>query len=364
LVIDAIDSWESGGTEKQLRTLIEALDRKFFEPELLFLRPSSSLRPEDLPCPVFVASDGNSRWGMLRGLIREMRKRRPDVVQCFFRDGTYYGTLAAFLAGVPVKVSGRRNAGHWITTRDRLALPIINRLTDAWQCNSRAAFESLKSGERIPAWRIEILPNGLDLLRFSPPAESERAALRNGMGIPLGALTVVSVANLTQVKDPEIIVEAAAELHSQIPNVIFLIVGEGPLRGALDLRIKELGLTDVVRLCGAQSDVRPFLAVADIGLLTSRSEGSSNSILEYMAMELPSVISDIPSNRELADGAFFEVGSARDLSRKILDLWNNVDVRVALRRQYRLQAAEFALDALARRAQSFYIKWLASELSN
>jgi glycosyltransferase involved in cell wall biosynthesis len=131
-------------------------------------------------------------------------------------------------------------------------------------------------------------------------------------------------------------------------------VGEGPLRISLASRIEELGLTANVRLAGAQSDVRPYLAAADIGLLTSRSEGSSNSLLEYMAMGVPAVVTDLPANRELVEGEFFEAGNARELSSRVLSLWQDPQQRARMSEDYRRQAKEFGLDAFARRAQSYY----------
>ena len=361
LVIDAIDSWEDGGTEQQVGKLLAALDRNYFEPELYFLRPPAKLTPQDFPCPVYWASPGSesSRFRTLWRLTRLLRQHRPHIVQTFFRDGTYYGTVAAWAARVPVVVISRRNAGHWKTALDRLALKVINRLADAWQCNSRAAFDSLVE-EAVPADRIEILPNAVDLERLSVPAPEGRLAARLALGLPPAAPVFVSVATLFPVKDPMVLVEAAGRVRQVLPDAMFLLVGEGPLRASLMNRIQELRLAGTVRLVGAQLDVRPYLAAADIGLLTSRSEGSSNSLLEYMAMGLPSVLSDIPASRELVDGVFFEPGNALDVAEKILDLWNDGERRGRMQAQYRSRAMEYGLEPLVRRARSYYFE-LAAE---
>jgi len=360
-VIDSINSWEDGGTEKQLQKLIEALDRRYFEPELYFLRPSSGLGPDDFPCPVHVATLKRSRLSILWGLVRVLRERHPDLVQCFFRDGILYGTVAAFLARAPMIVSGIRNAGHWVSKRDRLALGMINRLTDAWQCNSRTAFEFLRTVQGLPQDRVEILPNGLDLSGYAPPTKEQRQAARRGLGLPEASPVCISVANLFPVKDPQTLVEAAASVHRSLPDAQFLLVGEGPLRDSLTARIRRAGLADAVRLVGAQSDLRPYLMAADVGLLTSRSESSSNSVLEYMAMGLPAVLSDIPANRELVDDVFFESGNADALAGKILDLWNNPALRAQLGQEYRRRVTQFSLDHLAHRAQAYYMKWTSEE---
>ena len=292
-------------------------------------------------------------------LTQLFRQHRPHIVQTFFRDGTYYGTVAAWIARVPVIVISRRNAGHWKTALDRLALKVVNRLADVWQCNSRTALESL-TAEGVPAGRIDILPNALDLERFSVPAPEERLGARQALALSPTAPVFVSVATLFPVKDPQTLIEAAALVRPALSDALFLLVGEGPLRSVLSKRIEELGLAGTVRLVGAQADVRPFLAAADIGLLTSRSEGSSNSLLEYMAMGLPSVVSDLPANRELVEGEFFQAGNAHDFAEKILGLWRNPDMRARMQAEYRSRAMEYGLDAFARRAQSYYLK-LAAE---
>jgi glycosyltransferase involved in cell wall biosynthesis len=358
LVIDSIDSWENGGTEQQIAKLIAALDPAYFAVELYFLRPSRGLTADDFPCPVHVAARGTpghgSRWATLRGLAALFKVQRPHIVQTFFRDATYYGTVAARMAHVPRVVIARRNFGHWKTAADRWALKVINRLAHAWQCNSRAVWESLKNSEGVPPERIEILPNAIDLDKFSPPTSEARLEARRQLGLPLDGPVFVSVATLFPVKDPQTLVEAAALVRATLSDAQFLLVGEGPLRGALSQRIEELGLGETVWLLGAQADVRPYLAAADIGLLTSRSEGSSNSLLEYMAMGLPAIVSDLPGNRELVEQEFFDPGDARDLADKIVKMWSNPELRGRMRLEYRRRALSFGFEAFARRAQSYY----------
>jgi glycosyltransferase involved in cell wall biosynthesis len=358
LVIDSIDSWEDGGTEQQIAKLIAALDPAYFAAELYFLRPSRGLTAEDFPCPVHVAAretpGHGSRWATLRGLAALLKVQRPHIVQTFFRDATYYGTVAARMACVPRVVIARRNFGHWKTATDRLALRVINRLAHAWQCNSRAVWESLKNSEGVAPERIEILPNAIDLDKFSPPTSEARLAARRQLGLPLDVPVFVSVATLFPVKDPQTLIEAAALVRATLPEAQFLLVGEGPLRGALTKRIEELGLGETIRLLGAQADVRPYLAAADVGLLTSQSEGSSNSLLEYMAMGLPAVVTDLPANRELVGGEFFEAGNARELASRVLALWQDPGRRAQMSGEYRRRAMEFGLEAFARRAQSYY----------
>lgn len=367
LVIDSIDTWQDGGTEQQIAKLITALDSAYFAVELHFLRPSRGLAADDFPCPVHVAAPktpgSGSRWATVRSLAGSLKLQRPHIVQTFFRDGTYYGVTAARIARVPRIVVARRNFGHWKTAADHWALKAVNRMVHAWQCNSRAVWESLRREEGVPPDRIEILPNAIDLDRFVPPANEGRLAARQELGLPASAPVFVSVATLFPVKDPQTLVEAAALVRAALPDAQFLLVGEGPLRNDLCKRIAELGLAETVRLLGAQRDVRPFIAAADVGLLTSQSEGCSNSLLEYMAMGLPAVVTDLPANHELVDGEFFAAGNANELSSRATSLWQDVKQRARMSGEYRSRAMEFGLDAFARRLQSYYVNMAATHLS-
>lgn len=361
-VIDSIDRWEDGGTEQQIAKLIAALNSPHFDVRLYFLRPSSGLMPSDFPCPVYAADAAGpvsgSRLRTLVHLIEQFRRWRPHIVQTFFRDATYYGVIAARLARVPVIVIARRNFGHWKTFADRMALKLVNRMAKSWQCNSRTVGDYLENVERVRSDRIEILPNAIDLHRFLPATFEERTHAREMLGLSSAAPVFVCVATLHPVKDPLTLVEAAALVRRRIPEAQFILVGEGPLRGALEENIKRLNLETNVHLVGAQSDVRPFLAAADIGLLTSRSEGSSNSILEYMALGLPVVVSDLPANLELVQGCFFEAASAPDLAERIIALWNDLELRNRMGEENRCRVIEYSLEVFARRAQSYYLRLL------
>jgi glycosyltransferase involved in cell wall biosynthesis len=364
-VIDALDGWR-GGTEQQLGRLIDALDRNYFEPELYFLRPSLQLRTEDFSCPLHVvARRPEVKWyqpDLLRGLVRLFRSRRPHIVQTFFRDATYYGTLAAKIAGIPVVIVSVRNAGYWRRLVDRLPLRVVRLLADAWQCNSRSVAEALELDDHVRAEQIEVLPNSIDLSRFAPATPEQRLLARQKLGLPVDVPVFVLVANLRPVKDLSTLIAAAALVRRELPIAQFLLAGEGPLRQALESQVARLNLGDSVLFLGAVADVHPCLAAADVGLLTSRSEASSNSVLEYMAMGLPAVVSDIPGNRDLVDHVFFRPGDPNDLAAKILDLWNNADLRAKMRVEYRRRAMEYGVDAFITRVQSYYSSFAAQVL--
>jgi len=361
-VIDIIGAWNLGGTEKQLAHLVSILDRRLFDPTIFVLQRTLAAEESNVGCPVILVNQ-SERHSRLRGFLNlrsALKAFDPQIVQTFFIDGTFYGTIAAWLNRVPVVIQSRRNAGHWQKPHHTLALRALNHLVDSFQCNSQCVALALQQKERVPCERISVLPNSIDLTRFSPSSPSGRRDMRVRLGLPADAPVFASVATLRPVKGLTTVIESAAHMQKLLPNALFLIVGEGPQRHDLEQLIRQKGLSDTVRLVGGQQDVLPWLAASDIGLLPSLSESSSNSLLEYMAMGLPAVVSDIPANRELVDGEFFPVGNASQLTEKLIHLWRHPSLRSAMAASYREAAIPFGEASLSQRAQGYYLN-LASK---
>jgi glycosyltransferase involved in cell wall biosynthesis len=355
-LIDQIDGWE-GGTERHLHTLLNKLDRKYFDPELICNFRYAQVPAESFPCPVhFICAEDKRLSGAstLVRLVRLLRRIRPDIVQTYFPESNTLGIVAARLANVRVSIGTSRNLDYRTRFRDQIALRLAGKLAKSWQCNSQAVSEYVLDQFKMAPEKIEILPNAVDLSRFTPFRREDRAELRRQLGLNANGPIVVSVANLRPVKDLATLIAAARLVHVRLPAAQFVIVGEGPLCGQLQQQVSQASLTGVVRLVGLQSDVLPYLASADVGVLTSHSEGSSNSVLEYMAMGLPTVVSDIPPNRELVEGVFFVPGDVASLAEALVELWRDPPTIQRLAERNHRAALQYGVEELVRRAEGYY----------
>ena len=363
-VVDLITEWE-GGTERQLYLLINSLDRQYFEPKICFIFEAPELPSATLPCPLLVVSPkGKGRLSAPRRflkLVEILRNERPDIVQTFFREGILVGVAAARIAGVPKVILSVRNEGTWQNHLHRFLLRHITSLASRCQTNSRALWRLEFEKGRLRAPEIDILPNGSDLSRFQPASTAERTMARRQLNLDENSYIGVSVANLSEVKDIPTLLQGARLLKEKMPNSVFLIVGGGPLRTSLEREAQELGLNGSVQFVGRQADIRPFLAAADVGILTSKSEGSSNAVIEYMAAGLPTVLSDIEPNKELADGVFFRQGDAEDFAAKVESLASDESLSSRLSRENKAVAEEFDVPRFVERVQGYYNS-LASEI--
>ncbi|MDQ6847439.1 MAG: glycosyltransferase [Candidatus Dormibacteraeota bacterium] len=147
-----------------------------------------------------------------------------------------------------------------------------------------------------------------------PPPPADQVELRRQWGVPPQWRLVMAAGRLVAQKRHDLAVAAMASL----PDAALVIVGDGPLRPALEQQIAELHLTPRVRLVGARSDVRALLAVADVVVQPSDWEGLPLVVLEAMSAARPVVAARAPGLRELVrdgeDGLLVRPGDAAALA--------------------------------------------------
>ncbi len=142
---------------------------------------------------------------------------------------------------------------------------------------------------RAPRQRIRVIYNGIDTERFHP-------VVQNGGRDPG---PIVAIGRLVPQKNHALFLEAAARLSRQMAAVRFMIVGDGPLRPALETRADNLGLAESVSFVGERQDVDVILRSASLLWLPSRWEGMPNVVLEAMASGVPAIATDVGGTREL-----------------------------------------------------------------
>jgi glycosyltransferase involved in cell wall biosynthesis len=301
-VLYLIGTLDIGGTERQLVQIAKGLDRESFEPVVVCLSKGGPLQ-EDLArfgVPVKIVGLRSLRqiWHgpiSLGRLVRIIGKERPDIVHGFLFWAYVLGAYAARLAGVPVVVASRRSLG--IYKRDKphyLALEgLANRLTDLIVANSDAVRSDVLEQEHLAARKVVVIHNGVPT-SGAGGVDIERASVGAGPG----SLVVGVLANLIPYKGHDFFLEAWQIVAPRFPSALALLIGEGPARGAIEERTRELGLERSVRLLGSRADSAALLGMVDLVVHPSHQEGFSNAILEAMAAAKPVVATNVGGNPE------------------------------------------------------------------
>lgn len=212
----------------------------------------------------------------LRALIR---RRRVQIVHAHTGHAVALAALATLGTEAKTVVTRRvdfklrSNVGsRWIYGRAGAIIAI----------SQAVAAALVASG--IPADRITVILSGIDLTRQFSRATPEALAQ---LGVRRGAPLVVQVSQLVGHKDPVTFVRAIAAVRAEIPGVQALLVGDGPLRGAVESEVARLGLAGTLFVTGYRADADSLLAAADVVTLSSKEEGLGTVLLDAMSMGKP-----------------------------------------------------------------------------
>lgn len=120
-------------------------------------------------------------------------------------------------------------------------------------------------------------------------------------GIEPGRPVVLFICRLHPQKRPYLMLEIADSLRHRVPDVAFVVVGDGELEDGMKARTQKLGLENTVYYLGAKKEVRPYYRDAKVTLVCSLKEGLSLTAYESCAMGVPIVSSDVGGQKDLVD---------------------------------------------------------------
>jgi glycosyltransferase involved in cell wall biosynthesis len=201
---------------------------------------------------------------------------------------------------------------------------------------------------------FDIVPNGVDISRFETSARGEA---REIFGIPADTRVIASVGRLSPEKGYDTLLRAMESVVQCCPRCLLLLAGDGPQRTELQQQASVFG--GQVRLLGAQEDVAPLLAAADVFAAPSRSEGQGIAVLEAMAAGLPVAASGVGGLVEVvADGRTGLLVPPDDppaLAEALCTLLLSPEVGAEMGREGRRVVAErYSLDAMAEAVRAVY----------
>lgn len=350
LILHVLHHLHMGGMENGVVNLINHMPTERFRHAIACIEDYSDFRLRIRRPDVEVLALHRSRigiWAMRKRLYELCRDMRPAIVHTRNRSGLD-ALLPARLAGVRIRVHGEhgRDVDDLDGENNKLVLlrklhrPLITRYVTV----SKDLQNYLIRRVGVPPQRIRQIYNGVDTDRFRP-SDKKQAGILPAHCLGEDTLVIGTVGRLQAVKDQATLIRAFGLLVEQIPDqkIYLAIVGDGPLRPALEALIAELNLEGRVFLTGALEAVPEALNIFDIFVLPSLGEGISNTVLEALASGLPVIATAVGGNVELVQenrcGYFFQPRDARTLMQLLLRYVENAD----LRRAHSLAARETAL---------------------
>lgn len=354
-----LNTFETGGSERQFMTVTSAIDRGRFEVKLGCVARIGPLleraeQVEEFPLGGSFLSVRAQRSRL--GLARYLRSKKIDIAHSF----DFYTNLlllpSARFAGVPVVIGSHRQLGDLLTPLQFRAQSMAFRFCDRVVCNSRAAADRL-TRRGLAENKIAIIPNGLEPRLFSGAAPAF-PVLRDRVRI--GMIARMNAAS----KKHAVFLRAAARIASKFANVEFLLIGDGPLRPGLEALARELHVARCVSFLGDRKDIPELFASMDISAVPSASESLSNAVLESMAAGVAVVATNVGGTPEIVSnektGLLVRPDSADELADAMERLITQPALRAACAREGKeLAATKFSLKGVVESYETLYEELLA-----
>jgi glycosyltransferase involved in cell wall biosynthesis len=233
---------------------------------------------------------------------------RPDLV--IFADGNPLDNIAANWVALSLEIPYIRIVHCIILDWAQLYAPYLCLLPNIYQSAtavlsvSQVNLQQMRESFELPTGLGQVIYNGRPEAYFVPSHAQTRTRLRQELGIPQDAVVIFTSARIDEVKGYHHQIKAIEYLR-QLPlwrQLYFVWAGRGSQETQIQEEIKELGVSDQVIFLGERADIPDLLAIADIFLLPSHSEGMPLAVMEAMAKGVPvmaTAISGIPE--ELGD---------------------------------------------------------------
>lgn len=294
-VLQVVWSLEVGGMERVVVHLLKGLPAQGFGAEVVTLGGAGGLAGD--------LGQGVRHWelnkgsgldlGLARNLARLVRTTGAGILHAHNTVSQLYSVMASLLTRRPVVVT-LHGANYGGSGRHRRLRRILASRCAATACVSQDALTAARDLDHIPAARLHLVYNGIDVQEMAA-ARGQRQVARRELGLEPGDQAVISVGRLSQEKDYATLLRAMASLEG--PRLF--LVGHGPARGELENLASELGLGERVVFLGERGDVPRLLAACDLFALSSLTEGISMALLEAMAGGLPVAATAVGGTPEL-----------------------------------------------------------------
>ncbi|MDM0053468.1 glycosyltransferase [Variovorax sp. J22R115] len=296
-----------GGAEKVVCALADALIMKGYEVMLVYITGPALTLPSN-PAVKVENLGMVSKFGVIAAfakLRRLIRIFRPDVVHSHMIHANVLARLVRLITSIPLLVSTAHNSyegGRLRTLAYRWtdSLPDISTNVSVEAVNSFLKIRATAPGRMIP------IHNGISTSDFSY-CDIGRRRVRESLGVKDNCELILAVGRLHEAKDYPNLFQALSRLRSKGLSFVLCIAGDGPLRGAFQMLISDLNLSEHIRFLGIRYDVADLMSAADVFVLSSAWEGFGLVVAEAMACERVVVATDCGGVREVLGEAGFLV---------------------------------------------------------
>lgn len=350
-VLHVINSLASGGAERLVSALLPRFAARGDDISLYVIDGRNDVYSRELAAKgvkVTIAhNDGSNiyspaRFFELRGF---MSNESFDVVHSHLGPSFHWSALAFLTLKARYAESKLITTEHAVHNR-RMKMPLL-RSFERWLysqhhmilCVSEGVAASLMDWLSIPSRRLLVVPNGIDLRKFSAAVNPDAGVLSWARGRTVISMTARFIAE----KDHETAIRALKRLPDRF---VAVFIGDGPSRPSMEALAGDLGLVERCYFAGTKDNVPELLAASDYYMQTSKTEGFGLGCLEAMASGLPVVASATGGLRDLVQGSglLFPPGDYGACAKALLDLDEDKKLKDRILAAQARKAADYSIE--------------------
>ncbi|MCK4322720.1 glycosyltransferase [candidate division WOR-3 bacterium] len=349
-----------GGAERQLVELLKGLNKSRFNPIVVCINKKGKGEFEEdvisLNIPIYYFKR-KWRWDMsvIFKMLRLIKSKNIAIIHFWEMMSGFYGLIPAKVLGKLTVNSSIRDANPSISYRSIIKRFLFT-FSDIIIANSKAGLLNYSINNHIG----RVIYNGVDLKRFEKFASPK--IIKQRLKICKGEKIVGIVANLTSKKDYYTFFKGCQHVLHKLKDVKFIVIGDGPKKDEYLRFAKLLGVTEKVLYLGKRTNIVDLINIFDVGVLCSYpeiGEGTSNSILEYMALRKPVVATDVGGTEEVIvdriTGFLVSPKNPEALAEKIIQLLENESLAKTMGLEGRKRIEKvFLLERMVRNFEEIY----------
>jgi len=356
--------WEGSrmhGVKRLFGWMIPRFDRERFNVSLVSLRKRdlSEETLDALGIDITYLHKGKFDPATLTTLLKVIDQKQIDILHLHGYGATTFGRMAAAMRKLPVVLHEHANLTDtpWYQkVADKLLAPY----TDIAIAVSASTADFVRGPRLMPAERVKVVYLGVPLEEFSRARTPEEiAAARQELGLTPDDFAIGTITRLHDSKGNDYLVSAARQVIDARPRAKFYLVGEGPLRPALEAQAQSLGLGDRFVFWGFAKDVPAVLSAFDLSVFPSLWEGTPLTGFEALAMGKPIVSTDADGLLDiLHDGVDAAIVPKRDagaLAQKIIWAMDHPEERARLSSGARATGQRYDIAAFVRKMERLYV---------
>lgn len=364
-----IDDAKVGGGQQHVLWLAQKFDKSKFEVEVA-CEPKGYLVDELGKINIKVHPINISNRLSISSLIKIyllLKKVFPTILHTHGGTAGFYGRIAALFYSRCVIIHTYHGI-HYLNYEQSLLKKIymsIDRIllkfTDCTICVSHKDFDSGLNVGIVKKEKGMIIHNGIEVERFSTTNVNVNDIVK--LKTEKDSVIVGAIGRLNFEKGHKYLIEASGSVLKNYPNVKFVLIGDGELRGSLESSAKENGVNDSFIFLGNRTDIPELLTQIDIFVLPSLWEGLPLVLLEAMAAKKAIVATNVNGIVEIIEsekeGILVPPKDPSALASAIIRLLNDKDLCARLAADgYKKVLREFSLDTMVKETENIYLKYI------